>query len=676
MTTFIQFQMRRDTAANWSSANPVLGQGELGLDTSVLRFKIGDGVTVWNSLAYAPNTVFAGTGAPSAGLGVNGDLYFDTTAGATKIYGPKAAGAWGSGVTLTGATGAPGGTGPAGPGVPTGGAANNGLFKIDATNFNTQWLTPTQMTALFDVVTTSLKGSMSALDKQKLDNLWIDVTANTIAIVSPANSAALNVTNMNLILTNAPNGSTLYFPAALFLFNAAWTYPVGVPKMFIFKGVGSNKAGSPATAFTELRWTANVGGDIITLPGSGNGWYTEFQNITFTSSATQSAGALINVNGNVGTNFRDCSFQSLATGNTFFDVLFGGGGATNSWNSAVIDNCSFQGFTNSAIRVNSSGSSLVVSNCVIQGQWGSAAQVAASCLSMGWVGAFQTIACDILGAVNNILVNPVAASSEVCASLQCTNTYFDNALGSCIKNTGTGAFVRGKFDTCTFTTAPGSGFAAVELGGSFVYPVGGQDIAFVNCNIYNTFGTTGASTGVLITNAADVSFTNCKVAGWNAGYSIAAMAGNKTNVQVIGGTVGPSGGFGANTTGFLIAAGAYKGIQLRGVNAIGNTANINLGAVTVNAGEGSLFAITECAGINPRGSVGVIAIPGTGVAQVNLTGFRCIVMQKFTVVPTAYAINGVATVVPIATSVFTVTVEPGGSITTTGGTYTWTWIGQ
>lgn len=144
MTTFIQFQMRRDTTANWTSANPILGQGELGLDTTLNRFKIGDGTTVYNSLGYAPNTVFAGTGAPAGGLGVNGDIYFDTTSGATKLYGPKAAGSWGSGVTLTGATGAPGTpgtTGATGPGVVVGGAAHQALTKIDATNFNTQWET-------------------------------------------------------------------------------------------------------------------------------------------------------------------------------------------------------------------------------------------------------------------------------------------------------------------------------------------------------------------------------------------------------------------------------------------------------------------------------------------------------------------------------------------------------
>lgn len=50
---YTQFQHRRDTAANWSSNNPTLAAGELGLDTTSKRFKIGDGSTAWNSLVYA-----------------------------------------------------------------------------------------------------------------------------------------------------------------------------------------------------------------------------------------------------------------------------------------------------------------------------------------------------------------------------------------------------------------------------------------------------------------------------------------------------------------------------------------------------------------------------------------------------------------------------------------------
>lgn len=41
-----------------------------------------------------------------------------------------------------GPTGATGATGPAGQGVPTGGTANQVLAKVDGTNYNTQWVTP------------------------------------------------------------------------------------------------------------------------------------------------------------------------------------------------------------------------------------------------------------------------------------------------------------------------------------------------------------------------------------------------------------------------------------------------------------------------------------------------------------------------------------------------------
>jgi len=44
--------LRRDTAANWTSANPVLAQGEPGFETDTDKLKIGDGTTAWSSLPY------------------------------------------------------------------------------------------------------------------------------------------------------------------------------------------------------------------------------------------------------------------------------------------------------------------------------------------------------------------------------------------------------------------------------------------------------------------------------------------------------------------------------------------------------------------------------------------------------------------------------------------------
>ena len=47
-----RIQIRRDTAANWTSVNPTLAQGELGVETDTNKFKVGDGSTAWTGLGY------------------------------------------------------------------------------------------------------------------------------------------------------------------------------------------------------------------------------------------------------------------------------------------------------------------------------------------------------------------------------------------------------------------------------------------------------------------------------------------------------------------------------------------------------------------------------------------------------------------------------------------------
>jgi len=47
-----KIQIRRDVAANWTSSNPTLSQGEQGYETDTGKIKIGDGSTAWTSLAY------------------------------------------------------------------------------------------------------------------------------------------------------------------------------------------------------------------------------------------------------------------------------------------------------------------------------------------------------------------------------------------------------------------------------------------------------------------------------------------------------------------------------------------------------------------------------------------------------------------------------------------------
>jgi hypothetical protein len=48
----VKLQVRRGTAANWTSTNPTLSAGEFGLETDTGKLKIGTGSTTWTSLAY------------------------------------------------------------------------------------------------------------------------------------------------------------------------------------------------------------------------------------------------------------------------------------------------------------------------------------------------------------------------------------------------------------------------------------------------------------------------------------------------------------------------------------------------------------------------------------------------------------------------------------------------
>jgi hypothetical protein len=56
-----QIQVRRDTAANWTSANPTLATGEIGFENDQNKFKIGDGSTAYTSLAYAGGSEIGNT---------------------------------------------------------------------------------------------------------------------------------------------------------------------------------------------------------------------------------------------------------------------------------------------------------------------------------------------------------------------------------------------------------------------------------------------------------------------------------------------------------------------------------------------------------------------------------------------------------------------------------------
>ena len=48
----VKILLRNDISTIWTSVNPILGQGEIGIESDTRKLKIGDGILTWNLLNY------------------------------------------------------------------------------------------------------------------------------------------------------------------------------------------------------------------------------------------------------------------------------------------------------------------------------------------------------------------------------------------------------------------------------------------------------------------------------------------------------------------------------------------------------------------------------------------------------------------------------------------------
>ena len=125
-----------DTTITGSITTGLTLHGTLGASLDAPTGTVVTGNEISGQMVGGPKgadgkTVLTGSGSPSSGLGANGDMYIDTTA--RDIYGPKTAGAWGSGTSLIG---------PPGVSVPTGGTTGQTLLKNPSTDYDYSWSTP------------------------------------------------------------------------------------------------------------------------------------------------------------------------------------------------------------------------------------------------------------------------------------------------------------------------------------------------------------------------------------------------------------------------------------------------------------------------------------------------------------------------------------------------------
>jgi Major tropism determinant N-terminal domain len=106
-----QFQFRRGTAAQWTTANPILAAGEIGFESDTNQFKIGTGSTGWAQLPYGAisaagsatitNKVLSGNTLSSSLESINivasaatGTVPFYTNVGTVYYYTSNASANW------------------------------------------------------------------------------------------------------------------------------------------------------------------------------------------------------------------------------------------------------------------------------------------------------------------------------------------------------------------------------------------------------------------------------------------------------------------------------------------------------------------------------------------------------------------------------------------------------
>lgn len=164
-------QLRRDTAANWTSVDPTLAHGEMGWEIDTGKVKIGDGTTEWTSLPYGGIVGPQGPQGPQGDEGPQGPVGGTGPKGDTGDMGPK------------GDTGDTGPAGAAGQGVPTGGSTGQALTKASGANYATQWSTlPAASTSI--VLTSgqfrraALTGDVTASENSNATTISNDAVTN------------------------------------------------------------------------------------------------------------------------------------------------------------------------------------------------------------------------------------------------------------------------------------------------------------------------------------------------------------------------------------------------------------------------------------------------------------------------------------------------------------------
>jgi collagen type VII alpha len=295
---YIQLQFRRGLSTQWTSNNTVLADGEMGIETDTSLFKIGNGSTAWNSLAYGGIRGVTGPTGPTGSTGATG-----FTGPASLVTGPTGplaigpTGHTGPASFVTGPTGAGGGgsvsiTGSTGFGniltVATGGA---GIFGNSNLTFNGSNLsvTGTEVVKFNGTNGSNAYGSgVDTLTLQSTSNEYSNAIASMFfgnattgyplgriygldtASASPASSALVFQT-ANAIVNGSLTGSNIFTYTGS---DQNYTVPVGTTSIVVTMwgagggGATNNNFGGPG-AFVSGTLNVTPGDTLKVIVGQG-----------------------------------------------------------------------------------------------------------------------------------------------------------------------------------------------------------------------------------------------------------------------------------------------------------------------------------------------------------------------------------------------------------------------
>jgi hypothetical protein len=279
----VKIQLRRGTSSDWSTANTVLAQGEMGVETDTLKVKVGDGSTAWNSLGYfnivlgssSPSNLASSASAGTSSTGSHSD-HVHSYSGILDSSTTLASGVTNSSLVKIGSLS----------------SGTAGFVKIDSSGN----LTSDSSTYL---TTSSAASTYLTISNAASNYLTISSATSTYLPITTASSTYLTQTNAASTYLTQTNATSTYLTQT----NATSTYaPINSPT---FTGIVTVPTPSNATDAVTKQYVDNIASGInahdavvaastapLTVTYNNN---TTGVGATLTNAGTQAAFSIDNV---------------------------------------------------------------------------------------------------------------------------------------------------------------------------------------------------------------------------------------------------------------------------------------------------------------------------------------------------------------------------------------------